>query len=156
MFGTLSGLVPRDHDYPERMWRMDVMQRVLWGTIYDVLPYEFHDERMASGEYVPLRMRRPSVRYPLARVVVDDSLSLVFGEGHFPSLDSDDRAVRQVLGDFAREARLNQVMLEAGLRGSVGSVAVLLRVLRGRVFFRLLDTKFLTPVWRRRRTSCCR
>jgi hypothetical protein len=147
MFGTLSGLVPKDRDYPERVWTLEVMQRVLAGTLYDALPYEFQDERMGSGEYIPLRMRRPSVRYPLARIVVDDSLSLVFGEGHFPALDSADRTVRQVLGDMAREARLNQVMLEAGLRGSVGSVAILLRVLRGRVFFRVLETQFLTPAW---------
>lgn len=147
MFGTLSGLVPRDPDYPERMWRLDVMQRVLDGTLYDVLPNEFHDERTGGGEYVPLRMRRPSVRYPLARIVVDDSLSLVFGEGHFPAIDSEDRDVRQLLGDIAREARLNQVMLEAGLRGSVGSAAILMRVLKGRVFYRVLDTKYLTPVW---------
>jgi hypothetical protein len=83
----------------------------------------------------------------LARIVVDDSLSLVFGDGHFPTLDSEDRVVRRVLGDVARESRLNQVMLQAGLAGSVGSVAILLRVLRGRVFFRVLDTKYLTPVW---------
>ena len=147
MFGTLSALVPQDRDYPERTRRLDLLGRVLDGTLYDVLPYEFHDERGAGGEYIPLRLRRPSVRYPMARIVVDDSLSLVFGEGHFPQIDADDRAVRQLLADVARESGLNQVMLEAGLRGSVGSVAILLRVLRGRVFFSVLDTKFLCPLW---------
>ena len=33
------------------------------------------------------------------------------------------------------------------MRGSVGSVAILLRVLRGRIFFDVLDTTYLTPVW---------
>jgi hypothetical protein len=147
MFATLSALVPRDRDYPERARRLDILSRVLDGTLYDVLPYEFHDERGAGGEYIPLRMRRPSVRYPLARIVVDDSLSLVFGEGHFPAIDADDPAVRQLLADVGRESGLNQVMLEAALRGSVGSVAVLLRVLKGRVFFRVLDSRYLTPLW---------
>jgi hypothetical protein len=38
-------------------------------------------------------------------------------------------------------------MAEAALRGSVGSVAILMRVLRNRVFFRVMDTLYLTPVW---------
>jgi hypothetical protein len=120
---------------------------MLEGTLYDVLPYEFHDERNAAGEYVPLRQRRPSVRYPLARVVVEDSLSLLFGDGHFPTIDSADREVRFWLGEIGREAGLNRVMLEAGLLGSLGSVAVLVRVLGGRVFFEALGTRFLTPVF---------
>jgi hypothetical protein len=38
-------------------------------------------------------------------------------------------------------------MMEADVRGSVGSVAILLRVLRGRIFFRVLETLYLTPLW---------
>ncbi len=38
-----------------------------------------------AGEYIPLRLRRPSVRYPLCRTVVEDSVSLLFSEGHFPT-----------------------------------------------------------------------
>jgi hypothetical protein len=147
MFDTIASLIPRDADYPERTRRLDLLTRFLQGRQYDVLPYEFHDERGASGEYIPLRRRRPSVRYPLARIVVDDSLSLVFGEGHFPALESDDAATRTALADIARESGLNRVMAEAALRGSVGSVAVLLRVLSGRVFFQVLPSLYLTPRW---------
>jgi hypothetical protein len=147
MFATLCGLVPGDRAYPERVRRLDILKRVLEGTLYDVLPYEFHEERGAGGEYVPLRSRRPSVRYPLARIVVDDSVSLVFSEGHFPTIDCDDRRVRAVFADLVKECGLNQVMMEAALRGSVGSVAIWFRVLRGRVFFHVLETPYLTPVW---------
>ena len=94
MFETICNLIPVDPDYPARTRTLDILTRVLNGTIYDVLPYEFHDERNQAGEYIPLRYRRPSVRYPLPRIVVDDSLSLVFSEGHFPTLDADDRRVR--------------------------------------------------------------
>jgi hypothetical protein len=38
-------------------------------------------------------------------------------------------------------------MIDAAVRGSVGSVGILLRVLNGRLFFDVLDTKFLQPVW---------
>ena len=136
-----------DAHYPERTRRLVILKRVLDGTLYDALPFEFHEERGSGGEYIPLRSRRPSVRYPLARIVVDDSVSLVFSEGHFPTIDCDDRAVRAAFADLARESTLNQVMMEAALRGAIGSVAVLFRVLKGRVFFRVLETPFLMPEW---------
>ena len=147
MFATLCALIPADRDYPERSNRLDILARILEGTIYDVLPYEFHDERGANNDYIPLRLRRPSVRYPLARIIVDDSLALVFSDGHFPTFDSADHDARSALAAISRDAGLNQTMQEAALRGSVGSVAVLLRVLRGRVFFAVLQTKYLTPSW---------
>lgn len=145
MFATLCGFIPADPDYPPRARRLDILGRVLDGALYDVLPYDFHEERNAAGEYIPLRQRRPSVRYPLARVVVDDSLALLFGEGHFPTIDCGDRDIRRWIGEIAQDTGLNEVMMEAALRGSVGSVAVLLRVLRGRVFFLALPSLYLTP-----------
>lgn len=147
MFATLCGLIPPDRDYAERTNRLDILSRVLDGVLYDVLPFEFHEERGASGDYIPLRLRRPSVRYPMARIIVDDSLALVFSDGHFPTFDCPDLAVRTALAAVARDAGLNQAMQEAALRGSVGSVAVLLRVLKGRVFFAVLQTRYLTPLW---------
>jgi hypothetical protein len=147
MFETICQQIGIDADYDERVRRLDILGRVLEGRLYDVLPYEFHEERSAGGEYVQLRHRRPSVRYPLARIVVDDSVSLLFGDGHFPTIDCPDARTRTVLGDIARDSRLNAVMLEAARIGSVGSVAIWFRVLRGRVFFRVLDSKFLVPEW---------
>ncbi len=147
MFETICQQIGNDADYAERVRRLDILQRVLEGRLYDVLPYEFHEERGAGGEYIPIRRRRPSVRYPLARIVVDDSVSLLFGDGHFPAIDCADLRARTVLGDMARETGLNGVMLEAARAGSVGSVAIWMRVLRGRVFFRVLDSKFLAPEW---------
>ncbi len=147
MFRTISTLVPADADYPERTRMLDLYQRILDGSFYDVLPYEFHEERTLSGEYVPLRQRRPSVRYGLARLVVEDSVALLFSEGHFPSFESPDAGVRDALMAVARDAKLNAVMVEAGLRGSVGSVALLMHVLRGRIFVDVLSTMYLTPEW---------
>ena len=147
MFDTISALVPRDGAYPDRTRTLDILNRVLTGKFYDVLPYSFNEERGPGGEYIPLRRRRPSVRYPLCRLVVEDSVSLLFSEGHFPSIDCPDPALRDILAALVKESRLNVVMTEVALRGSVGSAAVLMRVLRGRVFFNYLDTLYLTPVW---------
>ncbi len=147
MFETICDLIPRDPDYSQRARVLDILKRVLNGTFYDVLPYQFHEERGAGGEYIPLRNRRPSVRYALGRVVVEDSVALLFSEGHFPTIDCADVTVRNVFADLVKDCRLNQVMTEAAIRGSVGSVAILLQVLRGRLFFSALETTYLTPTW---------
>ena len=149
MFETICDLVPRDGDLPQRARTLDILRRVLDGTIYDVLQHEFHEERTAGGDYVPLRARRPSVRYGLCRVVVEDSVALLFSEGHFPAIDCADRPLQARLANLVKEARLNQVMIEAAIRGSVGSVAILMQVLRARVYFTVVDTAHLEPVWDR-------
>lgn len=147
MFDTICDLIARDPDYPPRAWVLDTLSRVLNGQLYDVLPHDFHDERTPAGDYIPLRKRRPSVKYSLCRVVVEDSVSLLFSEGHFPTIDCPDRVTQHSLAKIARDSRLNLVMTEAAIRGSVGSVAILMRVLTGRVFFQVMDTAYLSPIW---------
>ncbi len=148
MFQAICGLIPVDPDLSVRARRLDILRRVLNGTLYDVLPHDFYDERSPSGEYIPLRRRRPCIRYALARIVTEDSVALLFSEGHFPTFDSPDRLVRDGLAAIAKATRLNEVMIDAALRGSIGSVALLLRVLDGRPFFSVMDSVNLTPVWR--------
>ena len=148
MFQTICDLIPGDPDMPERARRLDILRRVLNGTIYDVLPHDFHEERTPGGEYIPLRLRRPSVRYAMPRIVTEDSVALLFSEGHFPAIDSPDRVTRDTLMGLLKAARFNEVMIDAALRGAVGSVAILLRVLAGRPFFTVMDTVNLTPIWR--------
>ncbi len=147
MFDTIRDLIPRDPDYPARVGVLELLKRVLNGTLYDVLPYQFHEERGAGGEYIPLRNRRPSVRYGLSRIVVEDSVALLFSEGHFPTIDCEDHATRELIADLVKETRLNQTMTDAAVKGSIGSVAILMRVLSQRLFFNTLDTAWLTPVW---------
>jgi hypothetical protein len=72
---------------------------------------------------------------------------LLFSEGLFPTIDSSDRTVRSALADIIKETRLNLIMIEAAMKGATGSVALLLRVLKGRVFIDVLDTMYLTPIW---------
>jgi hypothetical protein len=147
MFDTICQLIPHDPDYPNRTWVLDTLTRVMNGHLYDILPYDFHDERSSAGDYIPLRKRRPSVRYPLCRVVVEDSVSLLFSEGHFPTIDCPDRVMQGSLATIIRGSGVNLVMTEAATRGSVGSVAILMRVLNGRIFFQVMDSMYLTPTW---------
>jgi hypothetical protein len=148
MFKTLQATIPRDDDYPERQYRTTILSKVLNGEIYDNLPHAFHEEKNPAGEYIPLRTRRPSVRYGLCKLVVDDSVSLLFSEGHFPDVDCKPDTARAGLARIIKETRLNERMIDAATRGSVGSVAILMRVLAGRVFFDVMDTHYLTPIWK--------
>jgi hypothetical protein len=143
---------PRDKDCPERAWRLDMLGRVLDGSLYDILDYAFSQELKGvggvGGEYIPVRDRRPCIRYPLPRIVVDDSVSLLFSEGHFPQVQCSDPAAAQALRDIVRDAGLNGVMIDAATQGSVGSVALRLLITRsGRVHVAVMPTRFLTPEW---------
>jgi len=127
--------------------RLLALKRVLAGTQYDVLPNPFSRERSGAGEYIPLAQRRPSVRTNLCRVVVDESVSLLFGDTHWPDVVGEDAASAAALSVFARECGLASLMVEAATEGSVGSVAVLFEVARGVPRLSLLDTAYLTPRW---------
>ena len=149
MFQTIKQKIQRDKDFPQRQFDIDVLTRVLEGKLYDHMEHDFHQEKVDGiDEYIPIRNRRPSVRYALCRIVVDDSVSLLFSEGHFPSVECKDEATRDALTDLMKEAKLNQVMIDAATTGSVGSVAIFMRVLAYRVFFNVMNTQYLTPIWK--------
>lgn len=153
MFLTIAKQIKRDADYPERAYTADVYTRVLEGAFYDHLTHGFHVEKVdGDDEYIPLRNRRPSVRYNLCRLVADDSVSLLFSEGHFPTADCKSKEVKDGLAALMKEGRLNEVMLNAATTGSVGSVAIWLRVLKQtddshRAFYSVHRTKYLTPTF---------
>lgn len=150
MFKTIKEKIQRDKDFPQRQFDIDVLTRVLRGKLYDHMEYDFNQEKKDDiGEYIPLRDRRPSVRYGLCRIVVDDSVSLLFSEGHFPAIDCKDEKTRDALADLVKETKLNQVMIDAATTGSVGSVAIFMRVLSNRVFFEVQNTQYLTPTWKK-------
>lgn len=145
MFQTLAKKIPQDKDLPDRTWQLQVLRSVLEGKLYDSLKYSFQQEKTESGEYITLRERRPSVRYNLCRMVVQDTIALLFGDGHFPTVELDTPEACEAIQEVIKETKLPQVMHEAAMRGSIGSVAILMRVLKDRIFFNTMDTDFLTP-----------
>lgn len=146
-FISLQATYPKDRDYSARTFTLQALTRVLKGTLYEELKYPFGEEKTDGGEYIPLAQRRPSARTRICRTVVNDSVSLLFSEGHFPSIDCADEGTRDTLTELMREARLNEVMIDAATAGSVGSVAISMRVLGGRVLFSVMPTAYLTPAW---------
>jgi len=137
-----------DMDYPERVARLLFLAKVRDGKQYDHILNPFSNERDGTGRYIKLTDRRPSVRTGLCRVVVNDSVSLLFGEGRFPAVHSEEETTRNRIRALISETRLAEVMNEAAVAGSIGSVGILMRVLQSRVFFEVKDTTFLTPTWR--------
>ena len=115
MFKTIQETWPSDKDYSARQFRLSMLTRVLDGTLYDNLKYAFHTEQNDSGEYIPLRERRPSVRYNLCRLVVDDSVALLFSEAHFPKVECgpNNEIVRDALQRLIKECGINEMMIGA-------------------------------------------
>jgi len=130
-----------------RTRRLLALQKVLDGTQYDVLPYPFGSERSPSGEYIPLSQRRPSVRTNLCRTVIDEAVSLLFGNTHWPLAVASEVHTAEAMNCFALEAGLPALMMQAATRGSVGSVAILVEILGNTPKLSLLETAYLTPEW---------
>ncbi|WP_028534214.1 phage portal protein [Paludibacterium yongneupense] len=146
-FNTLQATFPADPDYPERTAQLAALTRVLDGTLYNMLGHPFAEEHDNAGEYIPLAKRRPSVRTRICQTVVNDSVSLLFSGGHFPAVECKDEPTRDALAKLVKETGLNEVMIDAATRGSVGSVAVLMKVLKNRVFWQVLPSQYRTPTW---------
>ncbi|MDB6104054.1 MAG: hypothetical protein JWO52_4053 [Gammaproteobacteria bacterium] len=147
-FRALREKHPKDKDYPERAFEIQCLTRVLDGTLYDILKHPFAREKTDSDEYVKLSDRRPSARTRLCRTVVNDSVAMLFDDDHFPGIECKDETTRDSVADLIKELGLRGVMIEAATVGSVGSVAILFRILKHRVFFDVLKTPFLTPAWK--------
>ena len=147
-FRALQSKSPPDKDYPPRAYEIQWLTRVLDGTLYDDLKYSFSQEKTDSNEYVKLDQRRPSARTRICRTVVNDSVAMLFDDDHFPAIECEDEKTRDDLTALVKEFGLRGVMIEATTFGSVGSVAIQMRVLKKRVFFTVMKTAFLTPKWK--------
>ena len=142
----------KDSDYPPRRARIVALGRVLAGEQYDHIDTPFSVERTPGGEYIPLDRRRPTIRTGWCRTVVDDSVSMLFGQGRWPcpTAPSDRGKENPTVAALKRlvdATQLASTMAEAATVGSTGSVAILFRVLANRPYFDVFPTACLTPEW---------
>lgn len=126
---------------------LEFRHAVLDGTMYDVLGLEFHQERDQGGAYNPIHTRAPSVRHGLCRTVVNDSVAMLFSEGHFPEIACKDEGCREALSAVIKDCQLPTAMIEGARWGSTGSVAFHVRALSSKVFVAPMRTTYLTPTW---------
>ncbi len=121
-----------------RYKRLDAYERLLNGTIYEHLSSAFDVEKSSGNRYVPILERRPSIKYGLAKIVVDQHAAMTFGEAHFPHVRcvsplQDDQTEAQKVTEAAcaaliRSMNLPAIMQSAVRKGSVGSAAIVAKI----------------------------
>jgi len=139
-----------DKDWSIRETKLHILQMFLDGSIYDNLQPFYQEYQGGSGAYVKLINRRPSILYGLCKIVVDESISMLFDEQHFPRVRCSDQGhdnTADFLDYITRECNLKSVMINAARIGSIGSVAIVVKVLNGKFYFDVLSTKHLNPVF---------
>lgn len=101
----------------------------------------------ASGQNVPLKFRRPSVPYGLAKVIVDRFTGLLFSEGQHPIINVDgDPVTEDFVRTIASVARLWQQMIQArAFGGAMGSVAVGFQFVNGKPVIEVHDPRWCEP-----------
>lgn len=131
---------------PERTKELLRLAAVRDGRQYDGIQYGFSTEYVA-GNYIPLSQRRPSVQTNLCRVVVEDAAALLFGESHWPTIKAENEGTSTGLTSITSHAHIPSVMMEAVIKGSVGSVALLVEAVDNEIQISTLESAYLTPVW---------
>ncbi len=140
-----------DKDWSTRTAKLHILKKIKTGEIYDnLLPFYVERENgEADGNYVPLSARRPSVIYGLPEIIVNESVSMLFGENHFPIVRCPEgfENTEQFLQYHTRKSHLKQKMLAAAKKGSIGSVCIVVKILNGCYYFDVMDTMNLQPVF---------
>lgn len=154
-FISLKRNYKKDPDYSQRTFDLQMLRKVLDGEQYDCLKYAFYQNYNnlgSSREPIRLDERRPCVRYQISKIVVDDSVSLLFGEGRFPAIECQGERDEQgneeltnLVQEFIEETNLNLTMIELATTGSIGSAALLFKLIEGKAYYECLGTEYLLP-----------
>jgi hypothetical protein len=114
---------------PARWRRLDQLDKVLSGTIYDHIVHDFYQETLGDGgDAIPIRKRRPSSRYGLPMMIARWSSRKLWAGRHVPRIRHKDKKITQVVDQIIHTADFFGWMMTATILGSVGSVAMTFRV----------------------------
>jgi len=139
--------VDRNCSYREQ--HLSILKKIYNGTIYDNLAPWFseYSGNEDSDSYVPLMKRRPGVIYGIPKIIVNESVAMLFGEGHFPFIRGKCQEETRELQKITNECNIKSKMLLAAKKGAIGSVCILIKVLNGKFYLDVLDTIHLTPIF---------
>jgi hypothetical protein len=150
-FAEIASLYKRDPHLPLRALRNTILTAFRDGSFFDVLETAFQQETDSNGSYIPLRRRRPALHVSWVNEVIEDVAALLFGQGHFPEIESDNEALVEVLTALVDDADLRSVMTEAVIRASVGSAVLFVRFMgdpgKLRTFVSVADSTWYVPVF---------
>lgn len=139
-----------DPDWTLRQCKLYILKLFYHGNIYNNLApwWSEYDGSGEAGKYIPLLRRRPSVIYNLPKIIVDKSVSMLFGEEHFPIVRcSENNQISDFLQYVCRKGNFRYSMLNAARKGAIGSVCVIVKVLEGRFHLDVLGTTHLIPIF---------
>lgn len=150
MFDIIKQLTRRDKQYPERYYNLFLYQKILEGTLYDCFKFQYHQEYIGgvmNPRYVEEAERAPTITtgLNLMRSIVEESVSFLFGEDRFPRISADDEAVQTLVNNLVKDTHMVHLFQEAATKGSIGSVAIQLKVLQDRFFPVVHYSVYLTP-----------
>ncbi len=148
-FAEIASLYERDRHLPLRSLRQQILTAFRDGSFFDLLGVPFQQETTEDGTYVPLRKRKPALHVSWVNEVIEDVGALIFGEGHFPEIETDSDDLTDAILEFVAESDLSTVMSEAVYRASVGSAVLFVRFMgdpgKLRTFVSVADSTFYTP-----------
>ncbi len=152
---------PATHFASDRYRKLDFAHQYPKGTRHDGKVYDFQGRYIKSGDYsatqpfigssmpatyVALDQRRPSNPYRLPRLMVRSFTNLVFGEGRFPKLASDDPDTELFCAALLKQAEAAVRFVQArNIGGSVGTVGMSWRFWEGQARIRVHNGKNLIP-----------
>ena len=140
----------------QRYRDLDAYDKMIAGDFYDILPYTFDKEKNGDQE-IPLEQRIPSIQYNMPEMLSHQQASLLFGDKHRPSIrvydptqpDSPPEKLKpqQILVDAMHDQLdLDEVLIEAVLKGQSGSVALILSLLDDeKPYIDVVEGKRCTP-----------
>jgi len=151
-----------ERTYPDgtsqRFMKLDALDKLRLGSFYDILKHPF-DKEEESGKVIPLRDRRPAVQYNLAKIITQQTAALLFGDDHAPhihywtadgvkALGEQHKATQFAIEAILYETDLKSIMLEAALKGSSGSAAIVIsRLDNNKPWLDVYPGKYCTPVF---------
>jgi hypothetical protein len=107
---------------------------------------------MAGGQNLPVKFRRPTVQYHLAKVIVDRFTGLLFSERRHPKINiAVDQQSEDYMQALADEARLWPAMVQARtFGGATGSACMGFQFINGKPVIEVHDPRWVYPVFRDR------
>lgn len=138
-------------EYPSwagaRFKRLDVLDRVLDGTLYDHLQFDFYTEEGHNGDYIPIQQRRPSVNSGFASQIVGVLARKLFSGRHAPRVTHDNEEYAELIRHVIAQGAVYEKMLTAAIYGSVGSVAMTFALIEGVLKIDVWRAKYCRPVF---------
>lgn len=139
-------------EWDARQIRIYIYGLIYYGQLYDSLsPW---NEEFSESKYIPLKDRRPCVIYPIPKIIVNDSVGMLFGNSHFPTVRCDDEETENFLQAINRISNIKNAFMCAARIGSVGSVCVIVKVLDSKFHFDVISTLNVFPRFDKMNPNC--